>query len=347
MKRFVIVAICILMAASVALAEKPAIDAKRCEVKIGHGYVDRDYDEGFEISVPPPGWTAVVTDTNDPTYTWYQDSYNPLEGTYYADCLYDYDLDPQDEWLYFDHVLQAGETHLNFGAMASYYYAVSPYQNYNTYVTVDGKIVWDFFTDHATDTSYEWKIYDVTLNQSEGDTITVGFGYVGVDGAEAAFDRVGLNGGYTPPPPPPNDVCEDALPLPNGDFELDVDTSLANDDYDPGYGGCTGYSAAGTDLVWYTDLDAGQTITVLMYADFDDSIYLVTDCADVVNSCVAGDDAYPDGSTFTYTATVADRYYLIVDGYSGSGTATVTGSNEGNVTAVEDASWTSIKALYR
>lgn len=346
MKRTLIIAICLMMVASVAFAEKPAEDAKFATDKSNYTILDRDYSEGFETSVPPAGWTTTIT---NPSYTWQQTTVSFYEGAAAAECVYDPNLVPQDEWMFFDYAITAAESHLNFAAMASYYWAVDPYQNYNLFVTVNGDVVWDFLSDYATETSYEWAVYDIDLSAYVGQTVTIGFGYVGSDGAQGAFDRIGINDGYTPPPPPENDTCEGALPLPNGDFVLETNTGLpgTNNDYDPGSGGCTGYSATGADLVWYTNLDVGQTLTVLMNADYDDSIYLLTDCADPIGSCVAGDDQYPSGSTFTYTATAAGTYYLIVDGYSGAGTATITGTNEGNVTAVDDASWSCIKALYR
>ncbi len=347
MKRALILAICLVMVASVAFAEKPAEDAKYAPKTSTFTLVDRDYDEGFETSVPPAGWTVTVTNAD---YTWIQTTASYFEGAAAAEVQYDPDLTPvQDEWMYFDHTIAPGENQLNFAAMASYYWAVDPYQNYNLLVTVNGDVVWDFRSDYATTTSYEWAIYDIDLSAYEGQTVTIGFGYQGSDGAQGCFDRVGINDGYTPPPPPENNTCDGALPLPNGDFTLNTDTSIpgTTNDYDPGSGGCTGYGATGADLVWFTHLDVGQTLTALMNADYDDSIYLITDCADPIGSCVAGDDQYPSGSSFTYTATAAGTYYLIIDGYSGAGTATITGTNEGNVTAVDDASWSCIKALYR
>ncbi len=341
MKYIAILAICLVLAVSPAFAAKQAPADKYSAEPTSITISNRDYDEGFETSVPPAGWTTVITNTG---YTWEQ-STSSYEGSYSACVYYDY---VQDEWMFFDYAIVAGEDHLNFAAMASYYWAVDPYQNYNILVTVNGTTVWDFLTDHASDVSFEWSVYDIDLSDYDGQTVTIGFGYVGDDGAQGCFDRVGINDGYTPPPPPENDTCADALPLPSGDFLLETDTSAAANDYDPGSGGCTGYAATGPDLVWYAVLEVGQTLTVLMNANYDDSIYLITDCGDPVASCVAGEDLYPSGSSFTYTATEAGTYYLIVDGYgSGAGTATISGTNEGNVTAVDNTSWTCIKSLYR
>ncbi|MCK4511704.1 hypothetical protein KAW64_08195, partial [bacterium] len=115
-------------------------------------------------------------------------------------------------------------------------------------------------------------------------------------------------------------------------------------------GSCTGYSATGQDVVYYTNLEIGDEFTVTMdtVGDWDDSIYLITDCTDPQNSCVAGADEYPDMSTFTYIATEAGTYYLIVSAYSsGVGDYTIFGYNGGSTTPVEESSWGSIKALYR
>jgi len=153
-----------------------------------------------------------------------------------------------------------------------------------------------------------------------------------------------------PPPPPANDLCDGAIPIGNGAFSIDGDTSAAANDYDPGSGGCTGFQAAGNDVVFTFGLEAGESFEVTMTTDgFDDSIYLVTDCGDPAGSCVAGADSYPDGSTFSYTAPVDQQLFLIVDGYgsSGNGLFNITGVNGGNVVGNEDMSFGSLKASYR
>ncbi len=83
-------------------------------------------------------------------------------------------------------------------------------------------------------------------------------------------------------------------------------------------------------MVFTLGLEAGESFEVTMTTDgFDDSIYLITDCADDFGTCVAGADAYPDGSYFTYTAPVDQQLFLIVDGYGTSsvGEFTITGFN--------------------
>jgi len=131
-----------------------------------------------------------------------------------------------------------------------------------------------------------------------------------------------------PPAPPENDRCDGATILPAcgpDPIAYSGDATWAINDYSPGtYGAsCTGYSAAGQDVVYMLNLLAGGTFTVSYSrtAPGDASIYLVTDCANPVTSCVIGaDDTYSGGTeTFTYTSVLGGTYYLILDAYSTSG----------------------------
>ena len=347
MKRTLIIVLALLVVSSVAFAGKMAPDAKFSTESYAPMSF-RDYSEGFEGAFPPAGWT--LTSTN-PSFTWEQ--YTPGgEGVYCASCQYDPALVPQLETLSFTHTLVSGELHLSFLAMASYYWAVDPYQNYDIYVTVDGVVVWDYFTDFGSTTSYEWVAYDIDLSgfgYEAGDIIEVAFVYEGSDGAQGAFDAIGIGEEYIPPPPE-GDVCETAFVLPSGTFSVDGTNVGFNNDYPLTSGSCTGYSASGQDVVYVTNLDVGDELTVLMdtVGDWDDSVFLITDCADPMGSCVAGADAYPDLSTFTYYATEAGTYYLIVSAYSsGTGEYNISGYNGGGSSPVEESTWGSIKALYR
>ena len=125
-----------------------------------------------------------------------------------------------------------------------------------------------------------------------------------------------------PPPPPPCDTCESAEAEP---CTLDPctagtvtgDTVDYNNDYSP-TNDCTGYSAAGNDVVYYMDLEAGMELDMTYTQhNWDASFYILMDCGDM-NSCVVGADGTYTGEAehFTYTVTVDARYYLVLDAWS-------------------------------
>ncbi|MFH1864931.1 MAG: hypothetical protein ABIK85_03535 [Candidatus Eisenbacteria bacterium] len=288
------------------------------------------YYEGFEGAFPPNGWTQQITYFK---YRWRQDSGAPYAGTYAARVAWQ-DNRQQNEVLAFTHTVEAGE-HLLFATMGSKYWTA----NANFTAEIDGAVVFDFYNDFPG-ASYEYGIVDIDLSPYVGGPVEIAFRYAGRDGADHYFDAVCIG---SPPSPPTNDTCAGAIHIPCGPFTITGSLEFANNDYDPGSGGCTGYSAAGSDLVYYATLGAGDVLTVTMTTDgFDDSIYLITDCGDPAGSCVAGDDAYPDGSTFTFTATAGGTYYLVADAYSGQGDFTLTGSitctSDPDITVVKSAS---------
>ncbi len=146
---------------------------------------------------------------------------------------------------------------------------------------------------------------------------------------------------------PANDTCAGALPLVMCETTIIDDMCGATNAYSPGAGGCTGYSANGLDLVYSVELIADQQLTVTGVTSFDNSIYLVSDCADPVGSCVAGADATTNGTeTLVFDAGNAPgTYYLILDGYS---------VNEAGwevtvdcVISTEATTFDSIKSMYR
>lgn len=152
-----------------------------------------------------------------------------------------------------------------------------------------------------------------------------------------------------PCPAPVNNTCEGALALPFG-TTFTFNNCGATNDYTAVSGGCTGYTSAGLDVVYYVDLVADQQLTVEAQTSYDIAIYLVSDCADIAGTCVAGsDNTVSEG----YEAIVFDagnnpgRYFLILDGYSSTGiegdwTITVDG-----VVATEAGTFDGIKAMYR
>lgn len=150
-----------------------------------------------------------------------------------------------------------------------------------------------------------------------------------------------------PPPVPENNTCEGALPLPFGTFT--VNTVGATNNYNPGTDGCTGYSALGLDVVYYIDLVQDQQLEITGESTYDTSLYMITDCADAEGSCVAGSDNYGEPEYFIFdTDEAPGRYYVIFDGFSATGFDGVwTVTTPDAVVATEDATWDSLKSMYR
>ncbi len=152
-----------------------------------------------------------------------------------------------------------------------------------------------------------------------------------------------------PCPAPENNTCDGALELVFGST-FTVDNCGATNDYDLPFGGCTGYPTHGLDLVYYVDLVENQELTVTASTGYDNALYLVTDCSDVTNSCVAGVDEASNSAPETLVFDAADapgRYYLILDGYSNSGQEDEWEITVGGVVATQQTTFDSLKSMYR
>lgn len=126
-----------------------------------------------------------------------------------------------------------------------------------------------------------------------------------------------------PSPPPENDTCAGALVIERCTTgAITGDLTPYTNNYDPTSSGCTGFSALGKDEVYKVDLQVGDVLD-MSYTQLsaDASFYVVTDCSNVLGSCVAGADDTVTGQAevISYTATAAGTYYIILDCY---GTAT-------------------------
>lgn len=156
------------------------------------------------------------------------------------------------------------------------------------------------------------------------------------------------------PPPAPNDVCAGATPLGCGPIQLAGDTRCYTNNYTPlvtGTGGCTGFIAAGRDVVYRIEANAGDNLDVVFTSTADGSIYIVTDCNSPTTTCVAGQDStlsnQPEALVHTFAA--AGTYYLILDsfGTNTSGTWTLNGVLTCPVVSNRRITWGSLKQIYR
>lgn len=181
---------------------------------------------------------------------------------------------------------------------------------------------------------------------------TSGTFYVGIAGYSSAYtgDYKAFITCVTPEPPPANDNCAGALPIECGTVALSGSTQFATNDFSPVTAACTGYSAAGKDVVYFINAGGGDSINLTYNSAADGSIYLLTNCADPA-SCVAGADEALAGAdeVLTYTFPATGVYYLVLDNYgTGAGGAwTLAGDVSCNVVPAERTSWGKLKTIYR
>jgi hypothetical protein len=151
----------------------------------------------------------------------------------------------------------------------------------------------------------------------------------------------------SPLPPPANDNCAGAIAIPFVEgFSVAATTVGALNDYNPLSTGCTGYAAAGGDIVYTVTMENEQEITLSWTSAVDGSLYVVTDCADML-TCVAGADetlsGQPEVVSFQNLTGATVTYFIICDSYSGNGAGTLA-----ILAAVptESSTWGTLKALY-
>ncbi len=202
-------AVLVLFSFSFAIADDIALKSAPYKV-VNKKYQPQDaalvdfLEEGFEVWFPP-GWDRIIT---NPGYTWFQDDYNPQEGSFNASIVYDPALVPQDEWMISPVIdLSAARPglELKFWFLTSYYWHVDPYDNGDMIivVSIDGGDTWSepLWTEDDYGVFENWTWYEVILefNEYVGESnFRVAFVYQGVDGAQADFDAVLLTDGDAP-----------------------------------------------------------------------------------------------------------------------------------------------------
>jgi redox-sensitive bicupin YhaK (pirin superfamily) len=207
--------------------------------------------------------------------------------------------------------------------------------------------------DGVTELAYNDDIgYPNYYSLIEYDFTADGTYFVAVTGYSASYSGtyvLTVSEAEPPPPAPENDTCEGALALPFG-TTFTFDNTGATNAYTTSNGGCTGYTANGNDVVYYVELVEDQQFTVQCQTDYDIAIYLVTDCADIDGTCVAGaDNTVSEG----FEEIVFDAgenpgtYYLILDGYSSSGYAGIWTVTVDGVVPTDDTTFGGIKSMYR
>lgn len=185
--------VCVLLAAGVAYGKYEASkEAVEMFTPILGEEGNRALLESFESTTfPPTGWWEVVTNPGA-NYNWHRYTGGAAHQTAWARVTYDPLLVPQDEKLCTSYVLQPGDGALIFFANASPYWAITPYQNYNLELWINGVLKWDFRSAYTGGTTpFVWYEYCVSLAGYQiGQAIEICFRYVGVDGAQAGVDYV-------------------------------------------------------------------------------------------------------------------------------------------------------------
>jgi hypothetical protein len=154
-----------------------------------------------------------------------------------------------------------------------------------------------------------------------------------------------------PPPPAVNDLCAGAIDIQTQSLSAwDVNLTGAggfSNNYSLVYGGCTGYSTPGPDAIYKIDLVAGEQIIIAESGACDMALWIASDCANLLTTCVAGADAGVTGATeiVNFIPAVSGTYYVVVDAYTAGGCPVTVTVNA--PVATEGASFGALKALFR
>lgn len=212
-------------------------------------------------------------------------------------------------------------------------YAFTPATT-GTYIVNVATFSWDAAVYVATDCS----MIDATClgaadsctNCTETRSFTATAGttyYIFVDGyqtsstpANSGVFSIALN------TPPPGDTCGNALPVTALPFADSGNTNGATNDYGYSTGSCPpetgGWGSGSNDIVYSFNPAVTGSYTIAVDGALDSTVYVVTNCADVDNSCVAGDEHCFSGGgcaeTVTTNLTAGTTYYIVVDGYGTS-----------------------------
>jgi hypothetical protein len=331
------------------------------ERSVGGEYLDEGFDETF----PPAGWTR--EGTLAVPYTWHSTGTAPHVYSGAKSLLVRWREERvQDEKLTSPVVRfpagVAGPIYLSFWYHTDPFWFAGAGTDFRVQASLDGgpwEEIWSL--DGSTETGWAWRnaVVDVTSHAEAGGDFRLRFRYEALDAADVGLDEVRL-GALVPPGPPENDDCAGALAAAPrftlgpaaGQWTLTGNNSFARPDYPlDAAGSCTGYGHAGRDVVWIVDVAAGDYLTATMttLGDWDDTLFLISDCSRAQESCVAGDRRFPDGSTVTWHngSSQTARLYLVASAHgAGSGQFEVRVSLA-QETVVTSSSFGAVKARYR
>ncbi|NVK52286.1 MAG: T9SS type A sorting domain-containing protein [Flavobacteriaceae bacterium] len=150
--------------------------------------------EDFEnATFPPANWTLTQTNTNE---TWTVDAKNAKSGVKSAVVFYDKSLAAQNEKLISPAIdlKTVKEPKVDFWFSMSYFWSVSPNNNYDFKVSVnDGTTSTVVWTENSEGSfqDYTWRKVTIDLKAFAGKSnLKLEFSYVGTDGATLHIDDV-------------------------------------------------------------------------------------------------------------------------------------------------------------
>ena len=162
--------------------------------------------------------------------------------------------------------------------------------------------------------------------------------------------------------PVTNEICESAIPLgtnPVG-LMLQGNSALAVSDYDIGHDNpCTGARSYGPDVVYSAVIEPECVLNVtLTLCDlvqwYDQSLYIVTDCFDLLLDCAGSDSPCidmvcpPEAAAWSNTSGSPRTVYIVLDGkFPSSGGAWDLTVHTDCVVPVAPSTWGAVKATYQ
>ncbi len=182
----------------------------------------------------------------------------------------------------------------------------------------------------------------VSLRTWLNDSIQVGFRATGTNGADFGIDDI-VTGVFPLTGAPANDLCNLATPFPSGaSFAVTGSTCYATnqrDPFDPESPSCVPEDAAGGDVFYSLNAQAGDTLYAVMAGAIAQSthLYIVDSCDSLGYACLKGKDSSATGvdSSLTYVFPSTGTYYLVVDAMQGDcSDFAISGRWKGAITAV-------------